>query len=115
MNPSRPLAVGQVVYVLLYDGRTGRPMLTGARIRGKQPGFNHLRPGWIAVELCEDRGDGNDYGIGDVITRPASMLYTTREISSKWTLEKAGVNELPEVRVDRYQIVPEASGGTGGS
>lgn len=111
MSRVPPLAVGDIVYVEVYSSKTETNALTGARIVGKQVGFNRHRPGWIAVELVEDRADGNEYTAGDVIVRAASMLYRTREIAPKWTLGAADASGLPEVRVDRYRIVPDESAG----
>lgn len=105
----KPLQVGDLVHVEVYDSATESFRFVSAKIRGKQVGFNPVRPGWIAVELLEDC---TDYAAEDVITRAASMLYrqrpvTYRQRAQKSDLERAGTGQLPEVHVDRYRIVPD--------
>lgn len=108
-----PLQVDEVVHVAVYDSATESFRFVGAKVKGKQVGFNPVRPGWIAVELLEDC---TDYSTEDVITRAASMLYRTRPVTysqeaQKSDLEQASTSQLPEVRVDRYRIVPDRKAG----
>jgi len=109
-----PLAVDEVVFVQVWNIKTSRWEFTGAKVKGKQVGFDPVRPGWIAVELCEGLPETGDYRAGDVITRAASMLYrrkpvTHSEAAQRSELERAGAKALPQVHVRRGRIVPEES------
>lgn len=105
-----PLQVGETVYVEVYDSVAGKHVYVPALVRGKQAASNPTRPQWVAVELVYTVGDGNEYEAGYVLPRFPGALRRGPETDAGACID-AHLVDLPEVRIDRYQIVPEQGSG----
>lgn len=110
MKRTEPLEVDETVYVQMYDSTKNEQVFVEAVVKGIRKELDPVRPKWAAVQLQHIVGDGNEYEIGDVVLRaPAALFPRNPQV---WTLPTSAFTDaqlrgLPEVRVERYQIVAE--------
>lgn len=107
MTQVEPLQAGADVYVKLYDARISQYVYIGGIVRGRKREVDPGRPQWVAVELGQNLGDGNEYAAGDVLIRQPGELYPVGPVSGPSPYTTWHLRNLPQVRVDRYRIVPE--------
>lgn len=107
MSGTDALQAGGRVYVKMYDTRTDQYVYTEAVVRGRKREIDPARPQWVAVELTQNLGDGNEYAAGDVLIRQPGELYPQVPVRGISPYTMWHLRYLPQVRVDRYRIVAE--------
>jgi hypothetical protein len=107
VTKAEPLQAGARVHVKMFDTRTDRYVYIEGTIRGRRREVDAARPQWVAVELAQNLGDGNEYAEGDVLIRQPGELYPPEPVTGPSPYTAWHLRDLPQVRVDRYRIVPD--------
>lgn len=105
MSAVEPLQAGTGVYVKLYDTRAAQYVFVEGVVKGRRREVDPGRPQWVAVELGQNLGDGNEYAAGDVLIRQPGELYPPEPVPGPSPYTARHLRELPQVHVDRYRIV----------
>lgn len=111
MSKVEPLQEGASVHLKMYDTRTDQYSFIEAVVRGRKREVDPARPQWVAVELAQNLGDGNEYAAGDVLIRQPGELYPPELVTGPSPYTAWHLRDLPQVRVDRYRIVPDENAG----
>jgi hypothetical protein len=118
-GPVAPLTVDEAVFVEAWDARSSRHHATPGLVKGKlKIQYTDRFPWLVAVELSATVAEGYGYEKGDVLIVDPEWVSRSESVSimpinSEFSEEH--LTGLPEVRVRRHRIVPEASGEAHGS
>lgn len=111
MTRVEPLEAGASVHLKMYDTRCDQYVFIKAVVRGRKKEVDPARPQWVAVELAQHLGNGNEYAAGDVLIRQPAELYPPEPVPGPSPYTMWHLRNLPHVRVDRYRIVPDENAG----